>query len=276
MNGRARSLTLVLLAILTALGLALHETGHLQPVEGLVSRLITPLQAGLASLVGRVDDLTQTARDLGELRRRNEELEAENARLLLENVRLKEYETEIENLRRLLNFTQSTPTYQYKAAQVIGRDSSPLLKYIIIDVGTDGGVGSGMPVITERGLIGQVVEAGPVSARVLLLTDVSSSVNAILQSSRATGVVEGRVGGGVIMKYIPQGEEVSAGDIVMTSGLGGRFPPGLVIGQVTDVQQHDIDIFQQAELRPTVDFRKLEIVLVITNFQPIAPPGSGR
>lgn len=276
MNARTRSLTLVLLTVFVVLGLVLHEIGRLPPIEDLALYLVTPLQAGLASLTGRVADLTQTSRDLGQLRERNEELEAENARLLIENVRLKEYEAENEELRRLLGFTQSTPAFQYKAAQVIGRDSSPLLKYIIIDVGTDGGVGSAMPVVTERGLIGQVVEASSASAKVLLLTDVSSSVNALVQSSRATGVVEGQIGGGVVMRYVLQGEEIAVGDIVVTSGLGDRFPPGLVIGQVTDVQQRDIDMFQQAEIRPTVDFRNLEIVLVITNYQPIARPGAGR
>jgi rod shape-determining protein MreC len=82
-------------------------------------------------------------------------------------------------------------------------------------------------------------------------------------------VVEGQVGGSLVMKYIPQGEAVNVNDIVLTSGLGGNFPKKLIIGQVTAVRQRDIEMFQEAEVRPTVDFNNLEIVLVITNFQPI-------
>jgi len=81
-------------------------------------------------------------------------------------------------------------------------------------------------------------------------------------------VVEGQVGGSLVMKYIPQEETVNVNDIVITSGLGDNFPKKLIIGQVTAVQQRDIDMFQKAEIRPTVDFNKLDVVLVITNFLP--------
>jgi len=90
----------------------------------------------------------------------------------------------------------------------------------------------------------------------------------LIQSSRATGVVEGQVGGSLVMKYIPQRDTVNVNDIVLTSGLGGNFPKMLIIGQVTAVYQRDIEMFQQADIRPTVDFNNLEIVLVITNFLP--------
>jgi len=265
-------LMFVLLLSLTIVGLLLHETGNSQAVENLILRPMTPVQDHLSELANDFGDLLQTFRDLQELRHRNEELQSLADSLMVENVRLKELEVENETLRQLLQFTQANPTYSYRAAEVVGRvigyDPNNLLRYIIIDVGTDDGMAKGMPVVTERGLVGRIVEVSPRASKVLLITDVSSSVNAIIQSSRATGIVEGKIDGGLVMKYIPQTVTINVGDLVLTSGLGATFPKRLMIGQVTAVHKRDIEMFQQAEVKPTVDFERLEIVLVITNFEP--------
>ena len=267
-----RPLLFVLLS-LTIVGLVLHETGNTQAVENLILRPVTPVQNHLSGLARDFGDLVQTFRDLRELRRRNEELQSLADSLMIENVHLKELESENENLRQLLQFTEANPTYSYRAAEavghVIGQDPSNLLRYIIIDMGTSAGVTQGMPVVTDRGLVGRIVEVSSRSSKVLLITDVSSSVNAIIQSSRATGIVAGKADGGLVMKYIPQTVTVNVGDIILTSGLGATFPKRLVIGQVTAVHKRDIELFQQAEIKPTVDFDQLEIVLIITNFEPI-------
>ena len=267
-----RSTVLIILIVLSLAGIALDQNEDLQPIEDLVLRLIVPIQEKLTSLGNNISDLTQTTRDLRELRRRNEELHGLADSLMIENVRLKEIESENETLRRLLSFTQANPTHSYKAAEVkgrvIGRDPSNFLSYLIIDSGSQQGIEKGMPAVTERGLVGRITEVGSDWAKVMLIIDPSSSVNALIQTSRATGVVEGQVGGSLAMKYIPQQDTVNVNDIVLTSGLGGNFPKMLIIGQVTAVYQRDIEMFQQADIRPTVDFNNLEIVLVITNFLP--------
>ena len=102
-----------------------------------------------------------------------------------------------------------------------------------------------------------------------MLIDPASAVNAIVQSSRTTGIVQGNIDGTLIMEQIPQNEKVNPGDIVLTSGLGGNFPDKLVIGQVTEVIQRDQDMFQSARIRPTVDFGTLELMLIITSFEPV-------
>jgi rod shape-determining protein MreC len=264
---------LFVLLLLTRAALVLHETGNTQAVENLILRPVTPVQDNLSGLANDLSNLVQTFRDVQKLRRRNEELQSLADSLLIENVHLKELESENETLRQLLQFTQANPTYSYRAAEVvghvIGQDPSNLLRYIIIDVGTGDGVTKGMPVITNRGLVGRIVEVSSRSSKVLLITDASSSVNALIQSSRATGIVEGKVDGGLVMKYIPQPVTVNVGDIILTSGLGATFPKRLVIGQVTAIHKQDIELFQQAEIKPTVDFDRLEIVLVLTNFESI-------
>jgi rod shape-determining protein MreC len=267
-----RSTVLIILILLSLAGVALDQNDDLQPIEDLALRFVIPIQAKLTAVANSVSDLTQTTRDIRELRRRNEELRSLADSLMIENVRLKEVEAENETLRRLLDFTQANPSHSYKAAEikgrVIGRDPSNFLSYLIIDAGSQQGIERGMPVVTERGLVGRIADVGSNWAKVMLIIDPSSSVNALIQSSRATGVIEGQVGGNLVMKYIPQEDTVNVNDIVLTSGLGGNFPKALIIGQVTTVYQHDIEMFQEAHIRPTVDFNELETVLVITNFLP--------
>jgi rod shape-determining protein MreC len=268
-----------ILIALVLIGLVLHSTGLLQPVEGLLLRVTKPLQEGASQVATQFGELAQTARDLRNLRQRNEELEAENARLLLENVRLREILAENALLRDLLNFHQNTPSYDIQGAhivgRVIGRDPSNLQRYITLDVGQEMGIERNMPVATERGLVGRVSEAGEGWSRVLLIIDLSSSVHALTQSTRASGLVEGQADGSLIMRAIPQADTVSVGDTVFTSGLGGNFPRQLLIGQIVSVDRKDYEMYQTATVQPTVDFDHLESVLVIVDFEPILETGDG-
>ena len=127
-----------------------------------------------------------------------------------------------------------------------------------------------MPVVTPAGLAGRVTEVGTHWARVLLLTDPSSSVNAVVQSTRATGIIQGQGQGSdlLVMRYLPLGEAVKEGDLILTSGIGGAFPKRLVIGQVVKVNQRPTDLFTEAIVRPSVDFARLDYVLVMKKFTP--------
>lgn len=264
-----RALNLALFLILSTALLLLHQANRLGPLEDLALHLLSPLQSGFSSLASTFADSLQAVQGVGELRARNEELQSLVNSLMVENVRLREIEAENKILLGLLDFTLTHPDYEYKAAEVIGREATNLLRYIFLDVGKREGLKPGMPVVTERGLVGRLTEVYSDVSKVLLITDPSSSVSALIQGSRATGVVEGSVEGKLFMKYLPQEESIEVGDIVLTSGLGGNFPKRLVIGQVLEVHKKDTEMFQEAVLLPAVDFNKLEIVLVITNFQPI-------
>jgi rod shape-determining protein MreC len=106
-------------------------------------------------------------------------------------------------------------------------------------------------------------------SKVLLIIDPSSSVAAMTQAGRAPGVVSGRLGQDLQMEYIPQEDLISVGDVILTSGMGGRYPQGLVVGQITEIQQRDVDAFQRATVHPSVSFGKLETVMVLTSFRPL-------
>ena len=267
---RSRSWTLLVLASIAIIALILHESGQLQPVEDLAQYVIGPVLRSFDSLVGGTADLFSTYRDARELRTENQRLQEENNRLITENIRLKEFEAENATLRDLLKFTRNNPNYTTLAADVIGRDPSPYLSTIIINVGENRGLKPGMPVITGgSALVGRVIQVNPRTAQVQLLEDVSSAVNAMIQSSRATGLVRGQPDGTLVMEFILLEEKVQPGDIVLTSGLGGDLPRAMVVGQVASVTRRDIDLFQSAALRSAVDLSRLEVVLVITNFEPL-------
>jgi rod shape-determining protein MreC len=270
---RLQNLLPILLIVLALIGFVFHRVGLLSPIEGLLIRVTMPLQEGISLLTTQFGELSQTARDLRNLRQRNEELEAQNANLLLENVRLKEIETEAILLRDLLNFAQAHPSFDIQGARIVGHvlslEPSNLQQYITLDVGREAGITHNMPVVTDRGLVGRISETGDGWSRVLLIIDESSLVNALTQSTRASGVVRGQADGTLIMRYIPQADVVSVGDTVFTSGLGGNFPRQILIGQITQVERKDYELYQTAIVQPTVDFDHLEIVLVVTDFEPI-------
>ncbi len=277
-----RSWLPLVLLVLGLLLLVFHEAGYLTLMDNALHYVLDPLQRVFARVVVVTGDLFQTVREVRELRNQVEELQAQVDALTVENVRLREYEAEIQQLRALLNFTSEYPISFPLGAEVVGREAcdvfpcgevvgtepNPYLRYITINVGALQGVEIGMPVVSGgAGLIGRVAQVGPRTAKVQLLTDSDSAVAALLQTSRVTGLVVGQPDGTLRMEYIPQEESVGVGDIVLTSGLGGFMPKGLVIGQVTEVQQVDYALFQAAIVRPAVDFSRLELILVLTAFE---------
>lgn len=255
------------------LGFALDRLGYMTPVRTLVQTALVPLEGAITTAAQDVVLQTEETASLETLQARNAELETLANRLMVENVRLREVERENQLLRQLLNYTRSNPQFTYETTTVKGRsigfDPTNLLYFVYVDVGARDGVAENMPVITDRGLVGRVTAVGPKSAQVLMLIDPASAVNAVIQNSQATGIVRGNIDGTLVMDRIPLNETVNPGDIVLTSGLGGNFPDKLVIGQVTEVTQRDQDMFQSAQIRPTVDFGKLEVMLIITSFEPV-------
>jgi rod shape-determining protein MreC len=270
---RNRQLYIAFILALLLLGFALDQLGYMMAVRTFVQTALSPLQESTTLIAQGISGQMQQTESLAALQTRNGELEALNNKLMIDNVRLQEIERENELLRQLLNYTRSNPQFNYQTTMVMGRsvgvDPSNLLYYVYIDVGARDGIAENMPVITERGLVGQVTAVGPNSAQVLMLIDPASSVNALIQNSRVTGLVRGQIDGTLTMERIPPNEKVNPGDIVLTSGLGGKFPNKLVIGQVTEVLKRDQDMFQTARIRPTVDFGKLETMLIITSFQSV-------
>lgn len=267
---RSRAWTLPIVALLTVALLLLHESGVIRPLEDLAQTVLAPVQRALSGLFDGLTDTFSALRDLQELRQTNQDLQRLNEELLLENVGLREVQAENAALRDLLQFTQENPTYAKQAAAVIGRDPSPYQQYVTINAGSREGIALNMPVLTTgSALVGRVSEVGLGSSKVQMLIDSNSAVNVRVESSRATGLAEGQFDGSLLLTFIPLDDTLNVGDLVLTSGLGGNLPRGLVVGQVTEVIKRDVDTHQSARLRPAADFNKLELVLVITDFEPL-------
>lgn len=267
---RNRSAVLVSLLTLGLLAvLLLQSVGYLQPVKDTIANLAAPLQYAFSWVSTGIAHAVQAVREVGQLQAQVRELQETIDRLMIENVRLSETEIELASLREQLNFKLANPTYELLAAEVIGHDPSNLLHYVLIDRGVDDGIAVGMPVVTARGLVGRITSVYPHSARVMLLTDSASAVSALVQRSRATGLVQGQGYLGLTMRYVEHDEQVQEGDTVLTSGLGGNFPKRLVIGQVTSVKRNDVEIFQDVTVQSAIHFDRLEMVMVIQSFAPL-------
>ncbi len=280
-----RSWLPLVLFILGVILLVVGEAGYLSPLEQGAHYILDPFQRLFSGVTAAMGDTFQGVRELRELRAEVETLREQVNALTAENVRLREYEAEVRQLKALENFISEYPITAFVGAEVVGReacetypcgdvigiDPNPYLHYITINVGRRQGVEIGMPVVSGGpGLIGRIAEVAPRTAKVQLLTDRESSVAAILQDSRVTGLIVGEQSLNLLrMAYIPQDKEIQVGDRVLTSGLGGLLPKGLVIGQVVEVEKMDYELFQEAAVRPALDLSQVEMVLVITEFQPI-------
>jgi rod shape-determining protein MreC len=143
------------------------------------------------------------------------------------------------------------------------------LHYVIINRGSNDDIRRGMPVVTNQGLVGRVDAVIADAARVQLITDPASSVNVYLQKAETDAILLGSVTGDISLDMVSQDIIVEPGDLILTSGLGGGYPPDLIIGQVVTLRSLEYELFQQATVQAAVDFSRLEIVLVITNFRPV-------
>lgn len=264
---------LILAGVLVLISIGLifvgSRSGIFRVIVSIFMTPITPAAGVVTDGAEAAADLAQPQEDYDTLLARNRELERTVAELQVEIVRLREIEQDYYRLSGLLNYVSERPDQNVVTADVVAHDTSGYLRWVIINRGARDGIAAGNPVISDLGLVGRVEEVAADSAWVRLLIDPDSTVDAILQDARAEGSVVGELQGGLRMELIPQEAVVEVGDLALTSGLGGSFPAGIVIGQVASVRRQTAALFQEAEIHPTVDFSHLEIVAVITSFQPI-------
>ncbi len=199
---------------------------------------------------------------LSRVQEENKDLKRILSALREENNRLQEALLTEGRLAKLRTWQLQVP-YASQVAQVYARGPSSWFNTVLINKGEKDGVTKDMAVATSEGVVGRVIEVSSGMAKVLLITDSNSAVDVIVQPSRAQGILEGKIDEICILKYVQKSDEVQSGDKVITSGLGGIFPKGLVVGTVTKVDRKRPGIFQYVEVTPTVDLSKLEEVLVL-------------
>ncbi len=260
--------TIVLIVVVSGL-LFLALSGYLTPVFNLSLNPLVSLQRWLSVRYLSARDFLTTPNDIVQLREQNTVLESQVTQLQTQLIEMQERLGEAQVCFALLDFGRTNPQYEYIAATVIGREISPFLQYIIIDKGTEDGVRFGMPVVTQQGLVGRVDAVIASAARVKLITDSTSVVNIQLQSAEIEAQLRGSLTGELSLDMIPLDEVIEPGDVVLTSGLGGNYPPNIFVGQVLSTQRRENALFQTASVQPIVDFETINAVLVIDNFEAI-------
>lgn len=263
---------LIILVLAALLLLAMQVSGNLRPLTGFATQLTSPAQLSATGITEGVSSAWASLLSLRTIQQEAASLGVRNLQLQAEINTLKEVEKENEQLRGLLDFAQTRPRLELRGAQIvartIGQESTNFFDSILIDLGREHGIQVGMPVVTAEGLVGRISQVNDATSNVLLLNDPSSSASALLGTSRLNGVVRGTTSGELLMDFIPQGPTFSVGEVVLTSGLGARFPKGIVIGTIKSIETQANAVFQKAVVEPSVDFGSLELVLVITNFDP--------
>lgn len=248
----------------------LDTTGNLAAALSFLRDPFSVAMSWTAARADTLDDALSGPRDLQTARAEIQRLQAENAALQRQVEELSEIQGELQLYQNLFEHAAASPEYRRTTAAVIGQDTSLGISSIIIDKGVNDGVRVGAPVESARGLVGQVFQASGNAAQVILLTDSSSAIPVRLGTTRVTGILRGGgVGGVLTIEWIDLKYQVEPGELVMTSGLDGKFPQDLVIGRVTDVERNEAALFQRAIVQPAEDVDNLEMVFVITDYRTV-------
>src|SRR5438093_988429 len=262
---RWKPIALLLCLILLALALTTFHT-RLAPQTSLFERLglsvVMPLQQAIASLAQRLSGVWNGYINLVHVRQENVRLQRQVEVLQGQLTHYQEAYVQQQRLRELLGF-RALAFPQAVVAEVVGIDPSPWSEVVTINKGSRARLRKDIAVATDQGLVGRTIEMAPHYATVLLLTDRRSAVDALIQRTRARGIVVGKSRRLCELRYVDLHADIQVGDTVVASGLGEVYPKGLLIGTVAAVHQKPQGLFHEVEVQPAVDLAQLEEVLVL-------------
>jgi rod shape-determining protein MreC len=234
------------------------------PVGPILLWFLRPLQIAAQATTGSIKEIQQSFATVAAYRLENEKLKKRIAELEVERNRLLEAGATNQRLQQLLEFRSQLPSDTITAS-IVANSASTWFHSCLLDKGSADGIRKGMAVVTPLGVVGQVVAVTARSSKVLLLTDPNSGVDVLVQRSRARGIVSGSLENGTVMKYVKRSEDVQEGDRLITSGLDGVFPKGLLVGTATKVRKQHVGLFQFIEVTPAVISSRAEEVLVVSS-----------
>src|SRR5580658_6403471 len=230
--------------------------------ESAFLEVISPVTGAFTHLSDGSSSIVRDYVDLLHVRDENAQLRNELARVKSDQARLAELEVENQHLGELLELRDALGS-KAVAANVIGSDATGISRTLVLSSGTDDGLRPGMAVV------GKIIAVSPNASRVLMIDDHNSALDGFDQRTRARGIVAGLVDDGVILKYADRSQDIRAGDTIVTSGLDGIFPRGLLVGTIQSVHREGPGLFLGVKITPAVDFRQLEQVLILTQPPPI-------
>jgi rod shape-determining protein MreC len=267
-NFKIKLLIAAFIILFIALFSFLNFQGFFSGPKNFVAGIFSPVQRGLYVSGGRVSNYFGSIFSLNQIISQNQQLKDENSKLQADLS--KSYETERENelLRQQLNLARSG-RLNLVLANIIGMDPVNFGENALIDKGSETGIKADMPAVTASGvLVGRVSEAGQTTSKIQLLTDPNSAINIISQKTRSTGILKSNQGKEIIMEMIPQESNIEVGEQIITSGLGGGLPKGILVGEIESIISNDVEAFKKAKVKPAMDINNLESVFVIILGQP--------
>ena len=232
------------------------------PIGPILLWLLRPLQVAAQVTTTWIQDVQENFSMLRGYKSENEKLRKRIQQLEVERNRLLEAEVTNRRLQQLLDFRPHLPSGSVTAS-IIANSASSWFKSCLLDKGRADGVSKGMAVVTPLGAVGQVVAVTARTAKVLLLTDSNSGIDVLVQRTRARGIVSGSLDNGTVMKYVKRSEDIQEGDRLVTSGLDGVFPKGIMVGTVIKVRKQSLGLFQVIEVLPAVRLAGTEEVLIV-------------
>lgn len=250
-------------------------------LERVIHSLYTPLQSGVAGARSSWGSLGTVFSDKRVLNQRINELAERNKQMSIDNQILREYEAEAKRLRRIVGFQEDNlETFDLVPASIIARSPNNWHQTLTINKGLADGLDKGMPVMHPDGLVGRISSVTQNSAQVSLITDREMAVGVVLQRTRETnGIVEGEGASNRLrMNNVPYYSSIEVNDRVVTSGLSTIYPKGIDVGIISKISREPSGLLLIAEVKPVVDFDRLEEVLVITSYHPpvVTEPESGE
>lgn len=242
--------------------------------------VFAPFQRAASWVGGKYREITSDVWDVFTVHEQNKMLRNEVRELREQNRKAAEYEAENNRLRAMLDYRNSAGQFDLAVCSVIGREAATWTSVITVNRGSSDGIRKNMPVVTQHGLVGHITEVGPISSRVKLVTDPRAAVAVLDQRSRIAGIVQGDIADiyRVRMVNIPRNADVAVGDKIITSGFGGIYPKGLVVGTISEVKNDAGGLLKYAVLDSAVDLQQLEDVAIITTSResvPGTPPPNG-
>jgi rod shape-determining protein MreC len=257
-------IVILLTASLIILSYNLKQESHAGLIRKIVLEIAAPIQNVMDASIKSIASAWSRYIVLIGLEEENNNLKKKINDLKSQLTLYQEGYLEAQRLRNLLAL-KDDHNYDFIAARIIGREQISFSKTILINKGTTQGLNIGMPVLAGSGLIGRVIDVSWHAAKVLLLSDESSNIDAIVQRNRTQGIIRGAGSHGYVLKYISKTQDVKEGDVIVSSGIGGVFPKGLMLGAVNHVDRSEAGLFLKIYVTPSIDFSKLEEVLVLAS-----------
>lgn len=253
---------LIAIILLVLITFTAHGRESLTKGESFLSKAVAPIQRTLYSGTQYIKNFFGSIIEIGGLRDTNEKLEEEINELKKKQVELDTLKSENERLKKLLNFQQENPQYDYIAADIVSIDPEVWFDVFVIDKGLADGVQKNMPICVKEGLVGKVIEVGRNTAKVLAISDTGSVVNGVVSRTGNYVRIQGN-SDSTLEGYVDPKAKLVPGDMIVTSGLEKIFPENLMIGEVESIEKQSGMLEKKVNIVPAVDFQKIKEVLIL-------------